>query len=131
LRDLLADWQQHGAEIIRQVAREQPGTYLKVMAMLMPKEHRVESAHTVIGSLPDEQLHAMIGELQERIAKKLEQGKVINGEAAEIAALPPPVPGRPWRPRRTRKAAKALKAITADCEIKDHSFTSPSKEPLK
>jgi hypothetical protein len=67
LRDLLADWQQHGAEVIRQVAREQPGTYMKVMAMLMPREMKVESAHTVIGSLPDEQLHAIVHELQERI----------------------------------------------------------------
>ena len=115
LRDLLADWQQHGAEVIRQVAREQPGTYMKVMAMLMPRELKLESSHTVVAGLPDEQLHAMIAELQERIAAKLSEAKVINGEATEVAALP--APSKPWRPRRTRKAAKALKAITADCEI--------------
>jgi hypothetical protein len=114
LRDLLADWQEHGAEVIRQVAREQPGTYMKVMAMLMPRETKVETTQSVIGAISDDQLATMIQDLQERIAAKLsgEEAKLINGEAAR--ALPV---AQPWRPRRTRKAAKALKAITADCEI--------------
>jgi hypothetical protein len=77
------------------------------MAMLMPREMKIESAHTVIGSLSDEQLHAMVHELQERIAAKLKDAKVINGEA--VAALPAPSSPRVWRPKRKTKA-------TADCE---------------
>jgi pyruvate-formate lyase-activating enzyme len=130
LRDLIQDWKENGREILKRVAREQPGTYMKVMAMLMPRELKVESTQAVISGLSDEQLRAMIHELQERIAKKLEEGaKVINGKATEVAALP--APSKPWRPRRTRKAAKALKAITADCETKEQFLPSSGEEPLK
>jgi hypothetical protein len=93
LRDLIRDWEAHGAEVLAQVRREQPGTYMKVMAMLMPKEMKVETAHTTISSLTDEQLQAMIHELQERIAAKLSGGeaKVINpGAATDLTALPHP-----------------------------------------
>jgi hypothetical protein len=98
------------------------------MAMLMPKEVKVETAHATISSLTDEQLQAMVHELKEHIAAKLsaKDAKVINGKTGDPAALPQPAkPDKPWRPRRTRKAAKALKAITADCE------TNVGEEPLK
>jgi hypothetical protein len=52
--------------------------------MLMPKEMKIESASTTISRLSDEQLHAMVAELQERIAAKLscEDAKVISAEAS-------------------------------------------------
>ena len=105
VRDLIKHWEKHGEKVLDQVARENPGTYIKVMAMLMPREMKIESAHTVIGGLPDEQLHAMLHELQERIAKKLEeQGKVINGKAQPLEALQAPSSARAWRPKRKAKA---------------------------
>jgi len=93
LRDLIRDWEAHGAEVLAQVRREQPGTYMKVMAMLMPKEMKVETGQTTLSHLSDEQLQAMIHELEERIAAKLsgEEAKVINGGAAtDLTALLPP-----------------------------------------
>ena len=47
----------------------QPGAYLKVLASLVPKEHRVEHRDPV-GQLTDEQWEAMIEELTERIARR-------------------------------------------------------------
>src|SRR5262245_31475963 len=93
LRDLIRDWEAHGAEVLAQVRREQPGTYMKVMAMLMPKEMKVETGQTTLSNLTDEQLQAMIHELEERIAAKLsgEEAKVINGGAAtDLTAFLPP-----------------------------------------
>ena len=38
LLDLAEDWQQHGREVFKRVRRESPAAYLKVCAMLVPKE---------------------------------------------------------------------------------------------
>src|SRR5262249_8547349 len=38
LLDLAEDWQQHGREVFKRVRRESPASYLKVCAMLVPKE---------------------------------------------------------------------------------------------
>src|SRR5262245_60566247 len=115
LRDLIRDWEANGAEVLAQVRREQPGTYMKVMAMLMPKEMKVETASTRISSLSDEQLHAMIAELEERIAAKLsgEDTKVINaGAETGLAALPHP-------------ANEALRAITSRSKRNPKSSPEP------
>jgi hypothetical protein len=98
------------------VRRTQPGVYLKVIAMVLPREHHKVEHTNALSGLSDEELETMIEHLKERIAEKLEEAKVINGEAKPVEALPGPAK-QAWRPRRTRKAAKALKAITADCEI--------------
>src|SRR5262249_15469777 len=42
LLDLADDWQQHGREVFKRVRRESPAAYLKVCAMLVPKEFKVE-----------------------------------------------------------------------------------------
>jgi hypothetical protein len=38
LLDLAEDWQQHGREVFKRVRRESPASYLKVCAMLVPRE---------------------------------------------------------------------------------------------
>lgn len=40
--DLLADWEQHGVEAIQKVRADEPGTYLKVVAGILPKEVKIE-----------------------------------------------------------------------------------------
>ena len=42
LLDLAEDWQQHGREVFKRVRRESPAAYLKVCAMLVPREVKVE-----------------------------------------------------------------------------------------
>src|SRR5262245_26881160 len=42
LLDLAEDWQQHGREVFKRVRRESPAAYLKVCAMLVPREMKLE-----------------------------------------------------------------------------------------
>jgi hypothetical protein len=52
---LLRDFDKHGEKAIAEVRRTQPGVYLKVLALLVPKEHRVEHSNPLSG-LSDEML---------------------------------------------------------------------------
>jgi hypothetical protein len=49
LLDLAEDWQPHGREVFKRV--ESPAAYLKVCAMLVPKELRVEHSAAAIKEL--------------------------------------------------------------------------------
>ena len=40
--DVHASWEKHGAEVLERVAREEPGTYLRTIAALMPKDVRLD-----------------------------------------------------------------------------------------
>src|SRR5215831_14863266 len=69
LLDLAEDWQQHGREVFKRVRRESPAAYLKVCAMLVPKEMKVEHQGR-LGQLTDEQLDEAIAMLEEMIARR-------------------------------------------------------------
>ena len=57
MQALLLHFRQHGKKAIEKVAREQPAAYLKVLALLVPREHKVEHSN-VIKSLSDQELEA-------------------------------------------------------------------------
>jgi hypothetical protein len=59
MQALLLHFRQHGKKAIEKVAREQPASYLKILALLVPREHKVEQSN-VIKSLSDQELEAMI-----------------------------------------------------------------------
>ena len=76
---LLRDFSKHGEKAIAEVRRTQPAAYLKVLALLVPREHKVEQTNPVSG-LSDEVLAAMVEHLQERIARRARsEGKLIEG----------------------------------------------------
>ena len=54
---LLRDFREHGQKAIAKVRPTQPAAYLKVLALLVPREHKVEHSN-VIKSLSDEELEA-------------------------------------------------------------------------
>jgi hypothetical protein len=56
---LLRDFREHGQKAIAKVRRTQPAAYLKVLALLVPREHKVEHRNP-IKDLTDEQLESMI-----------------------------------------------------------------------
>ena len=56
---LLRDFRQHGQKAVAQVRRTQPAAYLKILALLVPREHKVQHSNP-IKDLTDEQLEAMI-----------------------------------------------------------------------
>src|SRR5262245_49501366 len=56
---LLRDFRQGGPKAIERVRRTQPASYLKILALLCPREHKVEHRN-LIKELTDEELEAMI-----------------------------------------------------------------------
>jgi hypothetical protein len=90
LLDLAEDWQQHGREVFKRVRRESPASYLKVCAMLVPKEVKLEHSTSAIKAMSDEQIEAAIEAIQGILAARADEAaKVIEG-TAEPAALPAP-----------------------------------------
>lgn len=57
--DLLEHWQTDGPEAIRRVAAEDPATYLRVIASVVPKEFKIEAEP--LGELSDDDLERLIG----------------------------------------------------------------------
>jgi hypothetical protein len=86
---LYRDFSKHGEKAIAKVRRDQPGVWLKVLAMLIPRDHTVQHSNP-IKDLTDEQLEAAIEYIEAALAAKAgDQAKVIEG-IAEPAALPTP-----------------------------------------
>jgi hypothetical protein len=59
MQALLLNFRHQGKKAIEEVARNQPAAYLKILALLCPREHKVEHSN-VIKSLSDQELEAMI-----------------------------------------------------------------------
>jgi hypothetical protein len=81
----------------------QPASYLKIFALLMPREHKLEHIDP-LKAISDEKLAEMIAELEERISRRLAESdaKLIEGTvepAVEATALPAIEPPR-RRPNR-------------------------------
>src|SRR6516164_6147555 len=94
---LLRDFRKHGEKAIAKVRRDQPGVYLKVIALLIPREHKVEHRNRV-KELSDEQLEAMIEYFEASLAAQAGgPAKVIEGTiepktvpATALPVLEPP-----------------------------------------
>jgi hypothetical protein len=86
---LLRHFRREGERAITRMAATQPAAYGKILTLLVPRELKLEQSNVVAG-LSDEQLVAMIAELEERIAAKAagRNAKVITHE--EPPALPAP-----------------------------------------
>ena len=64
---LLRDFRHGGPKAIERVRRTQPAAYLKILALLVPREHKVEHSNP-LKNLSDEQLEAMIAHLETSLA---------------------------------------------------------------
>jgi hypothetical protein len=106
IQALLLHFRQHGKKAIEKVASEQPASYLKILGLLVPREHKVEHRNPV-KELSDEQLEAAIKYIEAALAAKAgDQAKVIEG-IAEPAALPTPeLEPQRKRPNRLLEYAK-------------------------
>jgi hypothetical protein len=96
LLDLAEDWQQHGREVFKRVRRESPASYLKVCALLVARETKIEHSGGV-KAMSDEEIEQAIELIQDMLAKR-EAGanaKVIEGEAEVAPSLP--APARPMK----------------------------------
>ena len=76
---LLRDFRQHGQKAVARVRRTQPAAYLKILALLVPREHKVEHSNA-LKDLTDEQLEAMIEYIKSSLeAQAGGRAKVIEG----------------------------------------------------
>ena len=85
---LLRDFRHGGPKAIERVRRTQPAAYLKILALLCPREHKVEHSN-VIKSLSDQELEAMIEYLKTSLEAQA-GGPVKVIEVTAEPALEPP-----------------------------------------
>jgi hypothetical protein len=95
---LLRDFRQGGPKAIERVRRTHPAAYLKILALLCPREHKVEHSNP-IKNMTDEELEAAIEFIEKMLATQAEKAKVIDG-TTEPAGLPAPTGFE--QPRRKR-----------------------------
>jgi 2-oxoglutarate dehydrogenase complex dehydrogenase (E1) component-like enzyme len=91
---LAADFKKHGAAAIEKVRKQQPAAYMKICALLVPREMKVEHSNA-IKNLTDEQLEAMIEYIEAALEVQAQSAKVIEGEAEFVPNLPAPVAPKP------------------------------------
>jgi hypothetical protein len=85
IQALLLHFREHGKKAIEKVAREQPASYLKILALLVPREHKVEQSN-VIKSLSDQELDAMVEYLKTSLAAQSgAPAKMIEGTMEPIS----------------------------------------------
>jgi hypothetical protein len=100
MQALLLNFRHQGKKAIEKVARNQPAVYLKILALLVPRETKVEHSGGV-KAMSDEEIEQAIEAIQTMLAARAgDAAKVIEG-TAEPAALPAPeAPKRQRRPNR-------------------------------
>src|SRR5262249_47425598 len=85
---LLRDFRHGGPKAIERVRRTQPAAYLKILALLVPREHKVEHSNP-LKDLTDEQLEAMIEYIETSLATQT-GAPAKRMEATGEPALEPP-----------------------------------------
>jgi hypothetical protein len=100
LLDLAEDWQQHGREVFKRVRRESPAAYLKVCAMLVPREMKLEHSGG-IKAMTDEQIERSIEVIEQILGERdaAANAKVIEGEAEVVPSLLAPGSGGTKMPK--------------------------------
>src|SRR5262249_45338735 len=90
MQALLLNFRHEGKKAIEKVARNQPAAYLKILALLVPREMKLEHSGGV-KAMSEEQIVDAIEALEHYLAARAagEAAKVIEG-SAEPAALPAP-----------------------------------------
>jgi hypothetical protein len=93
---LAADFKKHGAAAIEKVRKTQPAAYIKICALLVPREMKLEHSGGV-KAMTDEQIEGAIAAIEAWMAARMagEGGKVIEGEAEVVPSLP--APARPTK----------------------------------
>jgi len=82
---LAADFKKHGAAAIEKVRKQQPAAYMKICALLVPRDMRVEHSST-IKQMSDEQITAVIEAIEGWLAARSarDNAKVIEGVAERM-----------------------------------------------
>ena len=86
---LLRDFQQGGPAAIAKVRKYQPAAYMKICALLVPREMKLEHSGGV-KAMPDEQLDAALDALREILAARAGEAANVIERTAEAVALTAP-----------------------------------------
>jgi hypothetical protein len=125
MQALLLNFRHEGKKAIEKVARNQPGVYLKILALLVPREMKVEHSQGV-KAMSDEEIEQAIEAIQTMLAARAgEAAKVIEG-TAELAALPAfeaRSVGDGLEPKRQRRANRLM--MEADTAVGPRERTTP------
>jgi hypothetical protein len=107
MQALLLNFRHQGKKAIEKVARNQPAAYLKILALLVPREMKVEHSGGV-KAMTDEQLEAGIEAIQAMLEAKIpgDQAQIIEG-VRESAALPAP-------PRKAKRKRQRTQDVVPD-----------------
>ena len=100
MQALLLNFRHQGKKAIEKVARDQPAAYLKILALLVPREHEGRAQQVASRTMTDEQLEAMIEYLKTSLeAQAGGPVKVIEGmiEPSTVPATALPVLEPPKR----------------------------------
>jgi hypothetical protein len=100
----LADhFEREGPKVIERVAEQTPAAYLKICALLVPREHKVEHSAAAIKELTDEQPDQAITAIREMLARRAgDDAKVIEGTAQETE-MPAPTEHEQSRRKRSNR----------------------------
>src|SRR5262249_52530930 len=92
LEALAEDFRQGGAEAIAKVRKTQPAAYMKICALLVPREMKLEHSGGV-REMTTEQIEQGIEIIKEMIAERnaAANAKVVEGTAETVALLAPDV----------------------------------------
>ena len=81
---MLRDFSKHGEKAIAKVRRTQPAAYLKCLALLVPREHKVEHSNP-LKAMSDEQLDEALAALRQLLADR-------EAQALEAVSVTPALP---------------------------------------
>src|SRR5262249_23991367 len=100
---LLRDFRQGGPAAIAKVRKYQPAAYMKICALLVPKEMKVEHQDG-IKAMTDEQLDDALAALRQLLADRAAAAeKVIEGTAEPVALPAPEAQSAEATPEPTQK----------------------------
>jgi hypothetical protein len=133
IQALLLHFREHGKKAIEKVAREQPASYLKILALLVPRQHKLEHSNS-LKNWTDEELEAGIEYIKSMLAAQAAEGaKVIEG-AVGTAALPAPAElehsqrKRPNRLLEHADTAVGPKGASSNKRREPVQFTAPEDD---
>ena len=96
---LAADFKKHGAAAIEKVRKTQPAAYMKICALLVPREMKLEHSGGV-KAMSDEEIEQTIAAIRAMLDVRADDAaQVIEGEAEVVPSLPAPGSGGTKMPK--------------------------------
>jgi ribosomal protein S11 len=70
-------WAKYGDKALEKCAKKQPAAYMKICALLVPREMKVQHSQN-LKNMSDEELDAAIGAVRAMLHERAKQGEMID-----------------------------------------------------